>query len=87
MTCASAATAAGFDPDGAELELGDLPEGVDLVDGEQVGGRLAEVERDEAAARGLAVRHARLELDRAPSRGDPGKLAVGDAEPLGVDRD
>ncbi len=37
--------------DRAELELGDLPDRVDLVDRQQVGRCLAEVERDEAVAR------------------------------------
>src|SRR5215472_18234085 len=56
-----------FDLHRAELELRDLSEGVDLIDGEQVSGRLPEVERDEAVARGLPVRHLHLKLDAAPA--------------------
>ena len=40
-----------FQPDRAELELRDLAERVEGVVGQHVGGRLAEVERDEHAAR------------------------------------
>src|SRR5579871_2372841 len=50
---------------GAELELGDLAERVDLVDRQQVRRRLPEVERDEHVAARLPVRYPRLELDRA----------------------
>src|SRR5262249_45159162 len=45
-----------LDPHGAELELGDLAERVDLVDRQQVRRRLSEVERDEAVAACLSVR-------------------------------
>jgi hypothetical protein len=53
------------DRDRAELELGDLPVGVELVDREDVGRRLAEVERDEAAPRRAGRRQARLDVDLA----------------------
>src|SRR4051794_479529 len=59
-----------LDPHGAELELRDLAEGIDLVDGQQVRGRLAEVERDEARARRLTVREARRELGRTAAARD-----------------
>ena len=52
--------------DGAELELGDLAERVDLVDRQHVGGRLAEVEGDEAGAR--ACRGARAARAARSSR-------------------
>src|SRR3954462_1835816 len=51
-------------PHRAELELRDLPERVDLVDRQQIRGRLAEVEGDEAGPGRLAVREAGCELDR-----------------------
>src|ERR1700742_642445 len=65
-----------LDLDGAELELGDLPDGVDLVDRQQVRRRLSEVERDEDVAARLAVRDLHRELDGAAPRADPGHLAV-----------
>src|SRR4051812_49986176 len=45
-----------LDPHRAELELRDLAHRVDLVDGQHVGGRLAEVERHEARPGRVAVR-------------------------------
>src|SRR6185437_15950950 len=54
-----------LDADRAELELGDLPERIDLIDRQQVRRRLPEVERDEAVAARLPVRDLHLELDRA----------------------
>src|ERR1022692_2353869 len=73
-----------LDPHRAELELGDLADRVDLVDGQQVGRGLPEVERDEAVAPGFPVRAAGLQLDRAAPRADPGQLAVGQAELGGI---
>src|ERR1700689_2346109 len=64
-----------LDPHGAELELGDLTDRVDLVDRQQVRRRLPEMERDEAVAAGLAVRDLHLKLDRAAPRADPGQVA------------
>src|SRR5580692_5899516 len=75
-----------LDLDGAELELGDLADRVDLVDRQQVRRRLSEVERDEAVAGRLAVRHLHRELDRPAPRADPGHRAVGQAELRGVVR-
>src|SRR4051812_13851288 len=57
-----------LDPHRAELELGDLAHRVNLVDRQQVGRRLAEVERHEARAGGVAVRQPRARLDRAAAR-------------------
>src|SRR5690348_8787947 len=74
----------GLDLDSAELELGDLPEGIDLVDGQQVRRRLSEVEGDEDVAPRLPVRDARLELDRAAPGGDPREFPVREAELRGV---
>src|SRR5689334_12122835 len=76
----------GLDVHRAELELRDLAERVDLVDGQQVRRRLPEVERDEAVAGRLAVRDLHLEFDRAAAGADPGQFAVGQAEPRGVVR-
>src|ERR1700683_2664492 len=45
-----------LDLDGAELELGDLAERVDLVSREQVSRRLSEVEGDKDVTARLAVR-------------------------------
>src|SRR5690349_2666315 len=70
----------------AELELGDLPERVDLIDGQQVRRRLPEVERYEAVAPGLPVRDPRFQLDHAAPGADPGHVAVGQAEVGGVVR-
>src|SRR6516225_10475046 len=64
----------GLDPHRAELEFGDLAERVDLVDRQQVGRRLAEVERDEAVAAGLALRDLHLELDAAAPGRHPGQV-------------
>src|SRR5580704_17956341 len=66
-----------LDLDGAELELGDLPDWVDLVGRQQVRRRLSEVERDEDVAARLPVRDLHLDVDRAAPRADPGHLAVG----------
>ena len=64
-TRAWASAIGALDQDGAELELGDLTERVDLVNGQQVRGRLPEVERDEAVAPGLAVGDLRRQFDGA----------------------
>src|SRR5690242_3886653 len=75
-----------FDPYRAELELGDLPERIDLVDRQQVRRRLPEVERYEAVALGLAVRDLRFQLDDATAGADPGQVTVFQAEFGGVVR-
>src|SRR3984885_8886162 len=69
-----------LDSHGAELELGDLAERVDLVDRQQVRRRLPEVERDEAVAAQLAVRDLHRQFDGPAPRADPGQLAVVEAE-------
>src|ERR1700748_3287915 len=61
-----------FDPYRAELELGDLPERVDLVDRQQVRRCLPEVERDEAVAPEFPVRALCFQLDDATAGADPG---------------
>ena len=76
----------GLDPHRAELEFGDLADRVDRVGGQQVGRRLAEVERDEAVAALLAVRDADREHDGPAARAHPGHLAIGDAQAGGVGR-
>src|SRR5262252_1663659 len=73
-----------LDANRAELELGDLPERVDLVDRQQVRRRLSEVERDEAVTARLPVRHLYRELDGAAAGADPRHVAVGEAEHGGV---
>src|SRR2546429_2185464 len=75
-----------FDSHRAELELGDLPERVDLVDRQQVRRRLPEVERYEAVAPGLSVRDLCLQFDDAAAGADPGQAAVFHAEPARVVR-
>ena len=52
-----------LDPHCAELEPGDLPVRVQSIVGEYVGGGLAEVERDEHAARQQVLRGLRLQYD------------------------
>src|SRR5215468_9617982 len=69
-----------LDPHRAELELRDLAVRVDLVDRQQVRGRLSEVEGDEAVPPRLTVGHLHLKLDRAAPGADPGQLTVFEAE-------
>src|SRR4051812_30196541 len=59
----------------AELELGDLAHGVDLVDRQEVRRRLAEVEGHEARPRRVAVRQAGAPLARGAGGGWPGRDA------------
>src|ERR1700749_1297871 len=73
-----------LDLNGAELELGNLPEGVDLIDRQQVRRRLSEVEGDEDVAARRRAGDARLAVDRAAPGGAARQLPVRDAELGGV---
>src|ERR1700756_3152035 len=68
-------------PRGAELELRNLAERIELRIGEQVGGRLHERERDEHDAVRHRVVLAGGELYRAAAGGDAHHVARRDAEP------
>src|SRR4051794_29371323 len=70
----------------AELELGNLAHGVDLVDRQEVRRRLAEVERHEARPRRVAMRQPGAGLDRAAARAEPDEVAVRHAHRLRVVR-
>ena len=74
----------GCDAHGTSFVLGNLGERIERVDGEQVGGGLGEMHRDENHADRGSLRHPGAQDDRAATRRDADNVSVFDLETGGI---